>query len=229
MHETSTTVHTPNQFTLEKAKRIANTAVGTLVWFFAVAVLLQNLYLQKQIRGLREAQSVMVTKEAYLQAIAPPISLGRRMGNVRGVTEDGKFQEFQLVQHGQTQGTIIITFSPGCIHCLHNQKGWDLLVRDLKQRNWRIIWVSRDPADMTFRYCKSHGIDTADVLADPTYPTYVLLGLARVPNTVVLNGRGEVQQVWAGQISEESWRDLFAFFELPPPSSLLTSAHLATE
>jgi hypothetical protein len=203
-----------------KANTIATTAVKTLLWFFAIAVLAQDVVLQKQNKNLKEGQATMVPKDTYLRAIAPPIDLARKLPNVAGVTLHGDFREIQFTKERAT-GAVIITFSPGCIHCMRNQDGWAALASGLRSNGWPVIWVSRDPLGVTQRYCKLHGMDSYDVLADPTYATYTRLGLASVPNTVVVDTGGAVQRVWAGELTQKSWQDLFAYFHLSAPPSLL--------
>lgn len=204
-----------------KIRRLAGTAVEALLLFMAVGVLLQNFFLRGQIRQLRETQSTMVPRETYLQAISantPKVEVGRRIQSVQGVTLDGKFREV-LTATGQTQGTVVISFSPGCIHCVRSQDGWTLLEAALRARGWQVLWVSRDPPKFTRPYCISHGIDSSNVLADPTNRTYLQLALESVPNLIAIDSRGIVAQVWHGELAG-SWEKVFAYFHLSLPPTL---------
>jgi peroxiredoxin len=107
---------------------------------------------------------------------------------------------------------LIITFSPGCPACQANQEGWANLASLLKAKGVRVLWVSRDPIEVTREYCLKHGIPLIDAVADPPYRTYAQLGLARVPNTVSVGPDGTVEKVWAGRLDQAGWNSMFAYF-----------------
>lgn len=86
------------------------------------------------------------------------------------------------------------------------------LAGDLEQKGVRVLWVSRDPMEVTRDYCMKHGIRLSDVLADPPHRTYVQLGLARVPNTMLVGADGRVEKVWAGRQDQAGWHTMFAYF-----------------
>ena len=75
-----------------------------------------------------------------------------------------------------------------------------------------MLWVSRDPIEITRDYCTKHGIRLSDTLADPPYRTYVQLGLARVPNTLLVGAEGRVEKVWAGRLDQTGWNTMFTYF-----------------
>jgi peroxiredoxin len=110
---------------------------------------------------------------------------------------------------------LIITFSPSCPACRANQEGWKKLAGTLEQRGVRVLWVSRDTVETTRDYCMTHGIRLSDTLADPPYRTYVQLGLARVPNTVLVRADGTVEKVWAGRLDQAGWNTIFGYFGGP--------------
>ncbi len=100
---------------------------------------------------------------------------------------------------------LIITFSPGCPACQANQDGWMKLASALELKGVRVLWVSRDPIEITKDYCTKHGIRLSDTLADPPYRTFVQLGLAQVPNTVPVGADGTVEKVWPGRMDQAGW------------------------
>lgn len=100
----------------------------------------------------------------------------------------------------------------------------------LEQKGVRVLWLSRDPVGITRDYCMKHGIRLADTLADPPYRTYVQLGLARVPNAVLVRASGTVEKVWPGRLDQAGWNSMFAYFserEAAPPNRLEVGAHKA--
>ena len=105
-----------------------------------------------------------------------------------GLNLDGRSEPISLPSAGSK--LVIITFSPGCPACQANQEGWMKLANALEQRGIRVLWISRDRIDITRDYCLKHGIPVSDTVADPPYRTYVQLGLARVPNTLLIGAGG---------------------------------------
>jgi hypothetical protein len=75
-----------------------------------------------------------------------------------------------------------------------------------------VLWVSRDPIEITRDYCLKNGIPLSDTLADPPYRTYAQLGLARVPNTVLVGADGTVEKVWPGRVDQAGWNTMFTYF-----------------
>jgi peroxiredoxin len=127
-----------------------------------------------------------------------------------GLGFDGRLQPVALPAAGSK--LLIITFSPGCPACQTNQEGWMKLASTLEQKGVRVLWVSRDPIEVTRDYCLKHGIRVTDTLADPPYRTFAQLGLARVPNTVLVGAEGRVEKVWAGRLDQAGWDMMFAYF-----------------
>jgi peroxiredoxin len=127
-----------------------------------------------------------------------------------GVAFDGLLEPVALPP-GDSK-LLIITFSPGCPACQANQDGWMRLAGTLEQKGVRVLWVSRDPIEITRDYCLKHGIRLSDTLADPPYRTFAQLGLARVPNTVLVGAGGQVEKVWAGRLDQAGWNTMFSYF-----------------
>jgi peroxiredoxin len=172
-------------------------AIEALVWIAAVAVLAENVVLFRENRRLREVA-------------APQIAAGARLQMLSALTLDGRVEPVNLPS-GDSK-LLIITFSPGCPACQANQEGWANLASLLKAKGVRVLWVSRDPIELTREYCLKHGIPLIDAVADPPYRTYAQLGLARVPNTILVGPDGTVEKVWAGRLDQAGWNSMFAYF-----------------
>src|SRR6266478_2527601 len=84
-----------------------------------------------------------------------------------GIAFDGRLEPVILPAAGSK--LLIITFSPGCPACQANQDGWMRLASTLERKGVRVVWVSRDPIEITRDYCLKHGIRLSDTLADPPY------------------------------------------------------------
>ncbi len=171
--------------------------IEIFLWLAALGVLAENVVLFQQNRRLREAA-------------APQIAAGTHLQMLSGLALDGRQEPVTLPQAGSK--LLIIAFSPGCPACQANLEGWMKLANTLAQNGVRVLWVSRDPIEFTRDYCVKHGIPLSETLADPPYRTYAQLGLARVPNTLLVGPGGMVEKVWAGRLDQAGWDTMFAYF-----------------
>ena len=167
------------------------------LWLVASGVLAENIFLFLQNRRLNEA-------------LAPQITAGMQLQMLSGIAFDGRLEPVSLPPAGSK--LLIITFSPGCPACQANQDGWMKLASTLEQKSVRVLWVSRDPIEITRDYCTKHGIRLSDTLAEPPYQTFAQLGLARVPNTLLVGANGTVEKVWPGRLDRAGWNSMFAYF-----------------
>ncbi len=114
-----------------------------LLWLAGLGVLAENISLFRQNRHLSEA-------------LAPQIMAGTLLQMLAGIAFDGRLEPVILPAAGSK--LLIITFSPGCPACQANQDGWMRLASTLEQKGVRVLWVSRDPVEITRDYCLKHGI-----------------------------------------------------------------------
>ena len=175
-----------------------NKVMEMIIWAAGLGVLAANVLLLRQNRSLKET-------------LAPQIAAGAHLEKLAGLTLDGRFQP--LVMPSGDSKLLLITFSPGCPACQANQQGWMKLASALEQKRVRVVWLSRDPVEITKEYCLKHAIQLSDALADPPYRTYLQLGLARVPNTVLVKADGPVEKVWPGRLDQAGWNSMFAYFD----------------
>jgi peroxiredoxin len=174
-----------------------NNVMEILLWLAGLGVLAENVFLFLQNRRLNEA-------------LAPQITAGTKLQMLAGIGFDGRLEPVALPAAGSK--LLIITFSPGCPACQANQDGWMRLASTLEQKGVRVLWVSRDPIEITRDYCTKHRIRLSDTLADPPYRTFAQLGLARVPNTLLVGAGGRVEKVWAGRLDQADWNTMFTYF-----------------
>jgi peroxiredoxin len=174
-----------------------NKVMGIFLWVVALGVLTENIFLLLENRRLNDA-------------LAPQIAAGAQLQMLAGLALDGRLLTVPFP--AAASKLLIITFSPGCPACLANQDGWTKLASTLGQKGVRVLWVSRDPIEITRDYCLKHGIPLSDVLADPPHRTFAQLGLARVPNTLLVGAEGRVEKVWAGRLDQAGWNTIFAYF-----------------
>jgi hypothetical protein len=113
------------------------------LWLAGLGVLAENIFLFRQNRRLNEA-------------LAPQITAGTQLQMLAGIAFDGRLEPVALPSAGSQ--LLIIAFSPGCPACQANQDGWMRLASTLEQKGVRVLWVSRDPIEITRDYCLKHGI-----------------------------------------------------------------------
>jgi len=184
---------------------LRRTTLDALFWIAAIALVGANVVLFQQNRALRadaagtEIQNVVEGR--HLQ---------------RNLTAATLENALVPVTFQKRERTLLITFSPTCPHCKANHNNWITIADELRrQGSWRILWVSRDPVQMTRDYCEDSGIPLAETLADPPYRTYSMLDLKVVPNTVVVNSQGVVEKIWAGELTPRGWKDIFQYLQIP--------------
>jgi len=191
-----------------------NRVTEILLWLAALGVLAENVFLFLQNRHLSEA-------------LAPQITVGTQLKMLSGVALNGHLEPVTLPSADSK--LLVITFSPSCPACQANQEGWMKLSGALQQEGIRVLWLSRDPVEITRDYCMKHGISLSDTLADPPHRTYVQLGLARVPNTVLVGADGMVEKVWAGRLNQAGWTTIFGYFgereEMASPTRVQADTH----
>src|SRR5260370_7637743 len=142
-----------------------------LLWFVALGVLAENVFLFLQNRRLSDALAPQITAEAQLQMLS-------------GLALDGRPQQVTLPESGSN--LLIITFSPGCPACQANQDGWKKLANTLELKGVRVLWVSRDPIEITRNYCSKHGIQLSDVLAHPPSRPFAQPAPCPLPTTFLI-------------------------------------------
>jgi peroxiredoxin len=171
-----------------------------LLWSIAAGVLSLNFVLLIQNKSLRAA----------LLNAGTEVPIGRRLRGLAGATLDGRWRVLELPSGGSR--ILIITFSPGCPGCQANQLAWAGLAPRATAAGWTVVWVSRDPVDITHDYCMKEHIAPSAVLADPPYSTYVQLALKRVPNTIMAAPDGTVERVWSGVLTPARFSEISSYF-----------------
>jgi len=178
----------------------ARYVLPTLVACGTAALLVQNFIILRENRELRSRPAL------------PLVAEGKRVRDLKGLNLEGKTRKIELT--GPALKLLVIAFSPNCPFCRANQKSWQRLEREVRQRGWEVVWLSRDPVDVTRPYCLEHGIPFWEAIAEPTVQTYFQLGLASVPGTIAIGPDGVVRKVWSGEFRSDSWSQLSAYFGL---------------
>jgi peroxiredoxin len=186
--------------TLVRGLSRAQKILPSLIVCATIALLVQNFIILRENRDLR-------SKPVYTL-----VSAGKRIKDLAGLTLDGKARRVEMTGPGLK--VLVIAYSPSCPFCRANQKAWEYLDREVKNKGWSVVWLSRDPVEITRPYCMRTGIPLSEAIAEPTVRTYLQLGLVSVPGTIVIGADGIVQKVWSGELHSDGWRQLSKYFGL---------------
>lgn len=186
-------------------RRIAASAGYTLLWCAGLGVLVEDVLLLRQNHHLRDALDGVTS-----------VTSGTRLQNLAAVSLAGSLEQIRLPS-SDSERLLIISFSAACQFCLQNRPGWLALTAELKaRRDWRVVWVSRDPVAFTAEHLGKGDASECEILADPPYRTYLQLGMGAVPKTIAVGAGGVVERVWEGKLQPAEWNQIASYFQVSP-------------
>lgn len=179
------------------------------LWGLALIVLFGNFALLRENRRLKQVDGALIGEETVAE--------GRILHGLGAANMDGRMEDAITGSNGERQ-FLIITFSPGCPYCRASQPHWSALEQQLTRAGGtRVIWVSRDKLNSTRAYAALNHMPESQVYADPSYTTYMQLGLKAVPNMILTDPWGKVIKVWSGSPNADGWREVFSYFHVVEP------------
>jgi peroxiredoxin len=171
-----------------------------IVTLLVLGLLCQNIVLIWQTRELKKRLDLAVNKQFEPGEVLPDFA---------GV--DLNQQYVKIGFNESSKKFLLITFSTGCPTCHANLPNWLALSGKLDRNRWQVVWLSRDPLDMTREYCSEENISD-QVLSEFPLRTYNLLGLRGVPQTLVTDSHGKIEKVWVGELDDKGWSDIASYF-----------------
>jgi peroxiredoxin len=171
-----------------------------IVTLLVLGLLCQNIVLIWQTRELKKRLDLAVNKQFEPGEVLPDFA---------GV--DLNQQYVKIGFNESSKKFLLITFSTGCPACHANLPNWLALSGKLDRKRWQVVWLSRDPLDMTREYCSEENISD-QVLSEFPLRTYNLLGLRGVPQTLVTDSHGKIEKVWVGELDDKGWSDIASYF-----------------
>jgi peroxiredoxin len=171
-----------------------------IVTLLVLGLLCQNIVLIWQTRELKKRLDLAVNKQFEPGEVLPDFA---------GV--DLNQQYVKIGFNESSKKFLLITFSTGCPACHANLPNWLALSGKLDRNRWQVVWLSRDPLDMTREYCSEENISD-QVLSEFPLRTYNLLGLRGVPQTLVTDSHGKIEKVWVGELDDTRWSDIASYF-----------------
>jgi peroxiredoxin len=169
------------------AARHSRSLLVFVAWGLASVVVIINIALTRETRQLRAVVELKTNDH-----------ISSRLATIVGFTPSGVRKE---VRFDGNMRYLVIAFSPDCPYCEKSVAHWKEISEHLDRQTWSVIWVSRDRVDTAGEFAVSQGISDP-VLADVTYRSYIELGLASVPSTIVVAPDGNVIGSVRGQVSD---------------------------
>ena len=126
------------------------------------------------------------------------LRVGVPLERLRGITSSGTLQEVDL-SDGQH---LVITLTRACLAVNRNVAAWQKVIERLAANDVQILWVSRESHAEVADYVSANGFSGL-ALGDVPYDVYLQLGLAIVPQTIVVQG-GMVTMTFAGEIDVDA-------------------------
>ena len=151
-------------------------------------------------------------KDFTVGEVLPPFS---------GVGLDAMRTEVQLAN--DSRRTLLLVVSTVCPACQANHEPLRVLAAELDPQEWQVVWLSRDPWSLTRGYFDLHPV-AGTVLAEPSFGSYLRLGMRTVPRSFVLAPGGGVELAITGRLGDEQLQDLAGAVGLEERLDLLAAA-----
>lgn len=193
-------------------------SLDLVLTLLVIALIAANILLMRQNQRLKTELPLPSALAVHRET--PLYDLG-------GVGFDGKFRDIELPRSA-SEHLLIFTFAPRCPECVLS-KSFDIaLSEQAKKLGWRTLWISRGDPEETRTYCNASGIPLEETLVNPSYATYVRLGLAAVPQVVAVGANGKIDEVWLGRLNMESAKAATQFLLDHPGTQASNSAHMSS-
>jgi hypothetical protein len=142
----------------------------------------------------------LALRDAIRKANTTVVAAGDFVGEVSGTTASGTYARYRLL--GTPLGSLVIAMSPQCGFCQRSMWSWRQLSAHARRLGLQVVWVNRDALRSDPTGQTLFGWDP-DVVADPTYTTFVSLKLMTVPQTIVIGADGIVKHAIAGAVDAD--------------------------
>jgi hypothetical protein len=186
---------------------IVRKCLNLVLVLFVVALIAENLILLRQNQRLK---TELPLPSALIVHRDEPLH------DIGGVGFDGRFHIVEMPRSA-AEHLLVFTFAPRCPECVLS-KSFDAALSDqAKKLGWRTVWISRSGNLEEIRaFCNASGIPLEETLLNVSYPTYLRLGLAAVPQVVAVGEKGKVDEVWLGRLTAESAKSAAQFLSDHP-------------
>ena len=114
----------------------------------------------------------------------------------------------QRLSYGQDERkTLFLVFSPNCGACKENMPNWELMLKQIKEKQLRIVALSLDPSGVN-NYISRYNLEGITVMSELEPRSRVAYNLVVSPQTILVDSEGRVEKVWTGVIEDKQKQDL---------------------
>ena len=156
-----------------------------------LAVLTQNVFVVRTNRRMREAMDRQARET---------INVGDPVPQLGGVDLTGR----RILVSVKGTPTMVFSMSATCQFCNSSLTYWRRLANEAALKGLGVVFVSKDSQpDMAISFGLEKDRLPGTVISDPTFQTYMLLRMATVPSTVLIDSAGNVTAAWLGAIDQQ--------------------------
>jgi peroxiredoxin len=172
--------------------KIINYLVIVLLTVVVVLLSLQNRELKGTIRNLTMP----------IQPI-DPLKSGERVEPFDIKTLDGSSGVVRFTD--PTKKHLLFVFSTTCPHCARTLPFWQMIAES-RTKDVDVLGVSIHDVDLTNKYVAESNVNFYVVSVDTNFSRkYRVSG---VPETILINGDGKVEQAWIGELSSNQMNEI---------------------
>jgi peroxiredoxin len=174
---------------------------GILLAYFIVAILsAEVVLLTLQNRKLK----TMLSTTTSLGLSAGALQSGEQVKPIKFQTLGGITAELRY--DDPRKKYLLFVFSTTCPHCEKNLAVWRAIAEKPRADGLNIIGVSIQNLDQTTKYVTEKNPNFYIVAADTDFgQQYKITG---VPETILINGNGSVEQTWLGELSPNQAKEI---------------------
>jgi peroxiredoxin len=176
-----------------------------------VGILALNVVLLGQNQRMKDHLDTLLANKTF--------HAGDTFPSFAGVDLDGRLVAVDPEQ--SQKRTLVLLLSTGCPACLASLDHWRTLAAGLDPAQWDVLWLSRDPWEMTRAFAVDKGI-SGRMLSEFSCRNYARLSLKLVPKTIVLGPGGKVEGAWEGQLDAQHWAEAEAVLAAASPAPATT-------
>ena len=144
-------------------------------------------------RLIRENQRLSNTAKYYASLRHTPT--GVALPDLRGKDLDGR--DLTISYKDRTQDTLLLVFSPTCLHCKRVWPVWLSLVQEMGAQH--VVFVNVG-GPIPPGFSQFYSFDSAAVMAQTSPESVLKYSLFEFPITILMSPDGRSKKVWTGEI-----------------------------
>jgi len=145
------------------------------------------------------------TIQTYIGNSVNPLKSGDQVKPLKVISMNGDTINFTYTETDKKY--ILFVLSTTCPHCEKNLIYWQNIIDSIDNNKLNIFGISLNNYDETLHYImeKKLGFYTFTIADTNFIKEYKIAG---VPETILLNGKGVVENVWIGELNNEKTMEI---------------------